>query len=462
LRKTTLFFLALFALLAVSRLCHVHILWEGDSYPLAAAQQLEHGKALYRDVWFDKPPLLPLFYLMWGAGAGWPLRLADALYALLACGIAYGFAREMWGEREGLRAAGLLGFFLIFDFPSAVIPVASDLLMVAPHLAAVWLAWQRKPFWAGVAAGVAFWISPKGLFVLAACVLWNPGGILWMAAGFGAVSAVMIAALAGGSALGGYWDEVWKWGRLYAGSPFAESPARNALARTANWAGFHIAIVAAAAVFLWKSPRRAWIGWLVVSAMGVSAGLRFFPRYYFLLLPVVVLMAARGLTTITDDKNRSSVLLALLLLIPAVRFGPTYLSARRDSGWRDTAMDRDSRQAAALVRPLEKPGDTLLVWGYRPELYVYTGLPAATRYLDSQVLSGVPADRHLTSSEPVETQDSARRRAELAQSRPSFIVDGLGPYNPRLAITAYPELREWLGQYREAARTGGSVIYCRK
>jgi hypothetical protein len=455
LRKTTLYFLMLLALLAVSRLCHVRILWEGDTYPLAAAQQMEHGRMLYRDIWFDKPPLLPLFYLLWGAGAGWTLRLADALYALLTCWIAYGFARELWSEQEGLWAAGLLAFFLTFDFPSAVIPVASDLLMAAPHLGAVWLAWRRKPFWAGAVAGVAFWINPKGVFVAAACVLWDPGGALWMAAGFGAVTAAMVAALAGGGALGAYWQEVWQWGRLYAGSTFVESPARTALLRTANWAGFHVALVVAAGVFVWKHPQWKWIGWLALSAVGVCAGLRFFPRYYFLLLPVMVLMAARGFGML----GRRRELVALLLLIPATRFGPTYLTALRGVAWRDTAMDRDSRQCAAVLRPLEKPGNRLLVWGYRPELYVYTGLPAATRYLDSQPLTGVPADRHLTSSDAVETRDPARRRRELVQARPDFIVDGLGRYNRRLALTAYPELGAWLGQYREIGRTGGTIIY---
>ena len=43
-----------------------------------------------------------------------------------------------------------------------MIPLASDLLMLAPHLAAVWMAYRRRPFWSGVLAGVAFWISPKG------------------------------------------------------------------------------------------------------------------------------------------------------------------------------------------------------------------------------------------------------------------------------------------------------------
>ncbi len=454
-RKTTLFFAGLLLLLMASRLCHVRILWEGDTYPLAAAQQIEHGKTLYRDIWFDKPPLLPIFYLLWGASAGWALRLAGAMYAWLICWTGYRFARDLWSEAEGLWAAGLLGFFLVFDVPSAVIPVASDLLMVAPHLAAVWLAWKKRLFLAGVAAGVAFWINPKGVLVAAVCVLWEPAGVLWVAAGFAATCAAAAAALAGCGALGAYWQEVWQWGRLYAGSTFLASPGREAVLRTVNWSGFHIAAVLAAAVFLWKNPRLKWIGWIVLAAVGVAAGLRFFPRYYFLLLPVVVLMAARGFGLL----GRKRELVALLLLIPATRFGPAYLSALRNPEWRDTAMDRDSRKCADLLQPLEKPGDTLFVWGYRPEIFVYTGLRAATIYLDSQALSGVPADRHLTSSEPVETAEAAERRSELARSHPAFIVDGLGLYNPRLALTNYPELREWLTQYREVARTQGTILY---
>src|SRR5579859_1847997 len=155
------FFAALFLVLLGAHLCHVDILWAEEDLPMAAAKQMAFGKTLYRDVWFDKPLLLPALYLAWGVRTGWPLRLAGALYALLACALAYGFARELWSRREAFWAAGLLAFFLIFDFPSAVIPVASDLLMVAPHLAAVWLAWKRKPFWAGALAAVAVWISPK-------------------------------------------------------------------------------------------------------------------------------------------------------------------------------------------------------------------------------------------------------------------------------------------------------------
>ncbi len=456
-----LFFSALFALLLAARLCHIGILWAEETLPMATAVEMSYGKTVYRDVWFDKPPLLPAAYLPIQARPGWPLRLAGALYALLACWIAYRFARDLWSPVEGFWAAGLLGFFLIFDLPSAVIPVASDLLMLAPHLAAVWLAWKRRPLWSGALAAVAFWISPKGVFVLAACALWNPGGLPLFSVGFAAASALAVAWLWVAGALAAYWEEVWKWGALYASAPLTAHPFRNGILRTANWAGFHIAAVVSAAWFLLRSKIGAgsmfrWIAWTVLCFAGVVTGLRFFPRYYFLLLAPLVLMAARGFSLF----GRRREIVALLLLIPLSRFGPRYVwLAAGNTEWVDTLMDRDSRQAAALTRSLAQPGDTLFVWGYRPELYVYTRLPAGSRFLDSQPLTSVPADRHLTEDTPLETEGARARRTELAQLRPTFVIDGLSLYNPRLALSRYPELRSWIGQYREAGRTAGCIIY---
>ena len=163
--------------------------------------------------------------------------------------------------------------------------------------------------------------------------------------------------------------------------------------------------------------------------------------------------------------RRRALAVSALLIVPVVRFGPRYAWLARDllegrsSQWQDTALDRDSRQAARLARPYAAPDSTLFVWGFRPELYVYTGLAAGTRFLDSQPLTGVPADRHLTDSQPIEGAPTAVRRAELARTHPTLIMDGLGLMNPRLAIGAYPDLRAWLAQYREVARTDLTVIY---
>ena len=443
--------------LIASRLCHSGILWEGDSLPLAAARQMLFGKMIFRDIWYDKPPLVAIFHLLSGARAGWPLRLADAAYAWLICWAAYGFATDLWSEREGVWAAALAAFFLIFDFPATAIPVASDLLLVAPHLFAVWFAWKRRPVACGVALGIAFWTSPKALFVVAVCALWNPAGMISMLVGFAAVVGAGAASLWAAGALGAYWTEVWEWGQAYAASPFVSNPAWNGVVRSANWFGFHAGLAVAAVVFLWKSPkaRWRWVAWIAIALFGVSAGMRFFPRYYFLLLPPLVLMGARGFALL----GRRAVWLAPLLAIPLVRFAPDYAHALNERQWRDTGMDRDSRSAAALIHGMAHPGDTLFVWGYRPELYVYTGLPAATLYLDSQPLTGVPADRHLTQTTAIDWPSAAARRAAVAQSRPTFIIDGLSLYNPRLSIEHYPELRDWFAGYREAARADGSVIY---
>ncbi len=56
-KRTRLFFVTLFALLLAARLCHLNILWAEETLPLAAAGQMLRGKVLYRDLWFDKPPL---------------------------------------------------------------------------------------------------------------------------------------------------------------------------------------------------------------------------------------------------------------------------------------------------------------------------------------------------------------------------------------------------------------------
>jgi hypothetical protein len=126
---------------------------------------------------------------------------------------------------------------------------------------------------------------------------------------------------------------------------------------------------------------------------------------------------------------------------------------------RDLAIDRDSHAAGDKLRALAAPGETLFVWGFRPDIFIYSGLPAGTRFLESQPISGVLADRHLFSSQAVAPGFTAPNRAELLKSRPAWVVDGLGPYNQTLALTAQREFAEWLAQYREVARTDFSILY---
>jgi hypothetical protein len=463
-RRSVAFWSSLAAAVLVSRLSHIHILWADEDYHLAAAIQVLAGKLPYRDFWYDKPPLNLLFYLAFGARTGVPLRVADSLFVCLCSALAYRFAAGVWSKREGYFAAAALAFFSIFYLAPGIIPEEPDTLMLAPHLAAVYLAFRRRPLLAGVAAGLAFQLSVKGAMVLVSAGFFCGAVALpLLILGFAIPSAAVAVWLAASGALAGYIEQVWKWGLLYSALP----PAPAALWSLLDWFGFHAALLAAA-VWYWVRTRDAERGktlaWCAVSLGGVALGWRFAPRYFMQLLPALAIPAARGLAL---APRAARVCIAALLLIPAIRFGPRYAELMHEDlagiehTWQDAAMDRESREAAKIVLATARPGDTIFVWGYRPNVIAYTRLPVAGRLWDSQPVTGVPADRHLSESQAVDKEWASRNREELSRMAPTFVVDGLSQYNPRLDVHGYPELAAWLKQYCEAGRAGATIVYQR-
>jgi hypothetical protein len=161
----------------------------------------------------------------------------------------------------------------------------------------------------------------------------------------------------------------------------------------------------------------------------------------------------------SQNSRLATIALIALLAIPVIRFAPRYVTLARGGTWRDLDMDRDSRQAGDKLRALAHPGDTLFVWGFRPDIFIYSGLPAGTRFLESQPISGVLADRHLFSNEAVAPEFTASNRVELTKTYPTWLVDGLGVYNPPLALARQSYLSAWLTHYDEMGQSGFSILY---
>jgi hypothetical protein len=478
-RPALVFWLGAAASILASRLAHANLLWADEDYHLAAAIQVLYGKFPYRDFWYDKPPLNLAFYLISGAQTRVVLRVADTLFVLLCCALAYRFASRLWSRREGFFAAGSLAFFSIFYLTPAVLPLEPDTLMIAPHLGAVYLAWRRKPLLAGVLAALAFQLNVKGVFVLAFCLAASlegglqsargfssalpEAGLKWarMLAGFLSVNALILLALSLSGSLAGYWIQVWRWGWLY-----LRASSGGGLLQMLGWLGFHAALILAA-LWYWKADEkksfsRPLLIWFALALAFSLVGLRSAPRYFNLLLPPLVIAGARGMSL---ANRRGWALIAVLFVIPAVRFGPRYFELR---SWKDAAMDQESHRAAEIVTSAARSGDTIFVWGYRPDVIAYTRLPIAGRYLDSQPLTGAPADRHLSDARSVAPEWARENRSALARAdpsfRPTFLVDGLSLYNPKLALGSYPDLAPWFEQYCPLARAGLIAIYapCRR
>jgi hypothetical protein len=455
-RGAALIFLLLAAIVIAARLCHANVLWADDNLPLAAAMQVARGKVLYRDVWFDKPALVSWIDLLWGARAGVLLRLSGAIYVIAVAAAAWQFARSKWSEQEGLFAACFAAFFLTFGLPSAVIPLASDMLLVLPHLAAVYCAWRGRAFWSGLAAGIGLLCTSKAMFVLAVCALLQWRQLPLLLLGFCAPNAIALGWMAFHGSATEYYRQAWQWGRIYAANTFVEHPFAEGITRTANWIGFQAALVVGAVIAIRREWRLAI--WILISFVGVILGLRFFPRYYFLLLPPMILAASRG-WSLAAGRKLAMLALCALLAVPLIRFGKPYLTLARGGTLSDLSMDRDSRAASDKLRELSHPGDTLFVWGFRPDIFIYSEMPAGARFLESQPISGVLADRHLFSSESIAPAFTAPNIRELQTARPTWIVDGLGLYNPVLSLPRQAALADWFSHYTEVARTDFSILY---
>ncbi len=447
-------FLAWLALLAVIftfRWTHREILWVEEAYPSAAAIQMQHGRALYEDIQFDKPPLSAAIYLLWSGRTGWPLRLAGSVYVTLSCFLIHLIARRWWTGREAWLASILLAFYLTFGIPASVMALAPDLLTLLPTLAAVLASIHGRTHIAGLCLGLAVGFNGKAVLLL-------PMFGLAAVPGFAAGVALPLLTFDAPA----MWDQVWRWGAAYSRDTPVAAPLREGLVRTLAWFGFQATAVAGATWFFLRersSGVRVLAPWLALSFAMACLGLRFSPRYYLVLLPPIALAGARGLSVMPARWRLAAL---TLLIIPAARFGPKYFELARqpDLAWADTNMNRDSAAAGQFINSQAKPGDTILVWGHRPDILVYTRLPLSGPFLDSQPLTGVLADRHLTRSDATFPELAARNRAHLREFSPTWIVDGLGPHNSKLAITNYSGLADWLvPRYERVRETEGARIY---
>jgi 4-amino-4-deoxy-L-arabinose transferase-like glycosyltransferase len=252
--------------------------------------------------------------------------------------------------------------------------------------------------------------------------------------------------------------------------------------------------------------------WFVTSYAAMSVGGRFFGHYFFQILPGLCLIAGRGIAEIfvalATQKNRLLryavfTLLIAGFLLTLVRFHARTAILAWDWGrgakseltvkWNHEKLNREERLIAAAIKDLpddfqaveklgieglrakdaqkrdDENGDQyLFIWGYRPEIYFWSGLRPASRFLSSQPLTGVPSDVHYFSESYIsvlDEQTTAAYRRQLLQdlqaTRPIYIVDELGFFNDDLALKNYPELKDFLADYKLAESRGRSLIYYR-
>lgn len=546
-------------------------LYEDDGLWFTAAEEILSGKALYREIYFDKPPAIALVYAglfkLFGAHI-LTIRLFTIICSIAISIVLYLFGKQLYDRRAGLIAAAMFTVFSTTYQTGHVQGLNTDFLMALPYTAGAYLLVRscadlfnrrRIAFCGGLLTGIASQINPKAAFNLVFFALflfiarrWQKKKdteeesrmtgyllpFLYSLVGFALGALPFLIYIAATKSLSFYWLYVWDWGARYAGYYPAWKIAVSALIQSFNYFALNntllIALVFVIASAIKRSRKKqgdtkpaleadskadvTLLLWLAISYVGLAVGGRFFGHYFFQILPSLCLIGARGLIGIVSLRNRTTdranrkwnlpyALAALLVVgfvITLVRFHARTVILAADWArgtksaatleWFQEKLNSEERMAAAAVRSLddssqaadqlsaealrkdsprergvEGPSDYLFVWGYRPEIYYWSGLIPASKYLSSQQLTGVPADVHYFGEQyrsVLEESVTAAARAELAQeleqTRPRYILDELGPRNSDLSISSYPEFSKIISGYRKVGMIEQFIIYHRR
>src|SRR5262245_41438442 len=100
---TVLKFFVIIAVVAVLlRIFYIGHLYEDDGLWFTAGEEIARGKALYREIYFDKPPGLPLLYALLFSVFGahiLVIRLFTIVYVLAISAVLFRFGTRLYNQQ---------------------------------------------------------------------------------------------------------------------------------------------------------------------------------------------------------------------------------------------------------------------------------------------------------------------------------------------------------------------------
>lgn len=387
--------------------------------------ELNAGRALYSDLWDNKPPAVYAVYAFADRcfGETWravyAINLFFALIVLAACYRAGG----VWAALFWTVVAGDL--YLEGNQPN------TELMMNACLTAAAALLWwtrgdsRRHAINAGVLMGLACLFKPIAVFPAFALTITS---VRWRDAAIAAAG--VIAAVCAYFALTGRWavfaasvvtyNQALAVHGAWAGSPFHRlcalfSPGfLTSVLPNGAWRPWlllsGLSLLGMAWGWLEEDGRwRAWLAWAAGTWVAIALPGYFFPHYFQLGIPVLCIGAAWLVADPRFGRWAGAITVALLLLLErdAFRLSP------EDSSrvlWGDRfVIERDAARQLAQQLPA---GETFYQWGTASGLYFYSGRrPPSGAVWQPSVVEG-----------PLAATLSARVVRDLERTPPLWIV----------------------------------------
>ncbi|MEK6286996.1 MAG: glycosyltransferase family 39 protein [Acidobacteriota bacterium] len=191
-------FIGIAAVSFILRIFYAGDLYQDDGLWFTAAEEILRGKALYREMFFDKPPGLPLLYagLFKTFGAHIiTIRLFTICYAVVVSVVLYLFGSWLYDKPTGLTAAVMFSVFSTTYISGDMQSLNTDFLMMPFYAAGAYLlirsgadfirpgSTRDRSIWlafaGGAMVGVASQINPKAIFDLIFFALFLIAAVLW-------------------------------------------------------------------------------------------------------------------------------------------------------------------------------------------------------------------------------------------------------------------------------------------
>jgi dolichyl-phosphate-mannose-protein mannosyltransferase len=210
------------------------------------------------------------------------------------------------------------------------------------------------------------------------------------------------------------------------------------------------------------AERTALFGLLAASAIGASAGARFYPHYYVQLIPPLALLAAPYYARLWSRTTQPP----HWLLRPAVTYAWLALTVIAFSieHWTGLAPRRVPSEAGRYLFTHSKPADRIFVWGQSSEIYLDAERRPACRYITTFPLTGkvfggsIPGFDTRSRILPGAWRNLER---DFARHPPTYIVDvQADPKTAEYPVRDFPILAKRLKErYQLVARISEGVIY---
>ncbi len=420
---------ALLVLCSVLRVVSLYrpCLSDDEAIYAVTGREMMTGHALYRDIVDHKPPAIYVLNELAQAAGGMLLLHALLILAVWSTGLL--LAKIVRGE-AGWVAALLWCVFTTTLLDADALAANCELWMMLPLVGSVVAFLEERLVLTGALVAIAMLFKYQaGIQLPLFAVTWLahhraralPGlSRLALGALIPIATTVLAFVAAGTLAPARFWF-LFNFSYIEAGPHFGERLVRLVVRGglvVGSAALLYACAIAGVREACTTSRGRFVLGWVVVSAMCVGVGGRFFGHYFHQLTAPLCVLAAPVAVRVANRRW-----FAAALAVPAATYLALGILHAHVMVWAGEP-DPDYARVIARLDALAPRTATICIWGNSPVLYFDAERPLGCRFTFANYLTGLVAgEPRADAAAYVVPEAWTMFEADLAQRRPSFILD---------------------------------------